>query len=108
MMATTAVFVDSTSPTTLTTQSLLLYPSLIDQTSLSDLPPLIRNRNYHAYRDVVTRTQLDQIILANALITRLTHFLYYAHTLLTQVVVNIGSTNNNVWEFSLLNQTAQE
>ena len=100
----TIAFVDHPPPP----QSLLLYPTLIDQTSLSDLAPLVRNRNYHAYRDAVTRTQLDQSILANALIARLTTLLYYAHTLLVRPVVNAGSSGDNTGDFSVLNQVTQE
>ena len=74
MMA-AAEFIDFPPPP----QSLLLYPTLIDQTSLSDLPPLIRNRNYHAHRDNITKIQLEQLILANALIARLSSVLFYAH-----------------------------
>jgi hypothetical protein len=103
MMATVA-FADHPSPP----QSLLLHPTLIDQTSLSDLAPLVRNRNYHAYRDTVTKTQLDRSILANALIARLTTLLYYAHTLLVRPVVNAGPSGDNTGDFSVLNQATQE
>ena len=103
MMA-TATFVDHPPPP----QSLLLYPSLIDQASLSDLASLVRNRNYHAYRDSVTRAQLDQIILANALITRLISFLYYAQTLLVRFIVNQNSTGNYRSDFTAINQATQE
>ena len=102
MMATAAF--DHPAPS----QFLLLYPTLIDQTSLSDLAPLVRNRNYHAYRDAVTRTQLDQSILANALIARLTTLLYYAYTLLVRPVVNAGPSGDNTGDFSALNQATQE
>jgi hypothetical protein len=103
MMA-TATFVDHPSPP----QSLLLYPTLIDQTTLSDLPPLVRNRNYHAHRDAVTRSQLDQIILANALFARLTSLLFYAHTLLVRVAIKSKPADDNASDFSVLNQGAHE
>jgi hypothetical protein len=103
MMATGA-FVDHLSPP----QSLLLYPTLIDQTTLNDLAPLARNRNYHAYRDALTRIQLDQSILANALITRLTSILYCAHTILARFFVNIRPSCDNSSDFSMLNETTQE
>ena len=96
-------FLDSVPP-----QSLLLYPSLIDQTSLSDLEQLVRNRNYHLYRDVVTRIQLDQLILANALITRLASLLYYAQTLLVRLVVNHSPANDNTSDFTVLTQAAHQ
>lgn len=105
MMATSvsSTYVDPSSP-----QSLLLYPTLIDMTVLSDLVPLFRNRNFHAHRDDVTRTQLDQLILADALLTRLSDLLRYAQSLLVRTVVDNGPTNNNIGEFATLNQTAQE
>lgn len=103
MMATEA-FVDHLSPP----QSLLLYPTLIDQTSLNDLAPLARNRNYHAYRDALTRIQLDQSILVNALITRFTSVLYYAHTIFARFIVNIRQSCDYSSDFSLLNETTQE
>jgi hypothetical protein len=96
-------FLDSVPP-----RSLLLYPSLIDQTSLSDLEQLVRNRNYHLYRDAVTRIQLDQLILANALITRLASLLYYAQTLLVRLVVNHSPANDNTSDFTVLTQAAHE
>src|SRR5579859_839937 len=98
-----AAFIDPSPP-----QSLLLYPSLIDTTTLTDLAQLVRARNYHAYRDTVTRLQLDQVILANALITRLASLLYYAQTLLVLLVVNHGPTNDNINEFVVVNQAAHE
>jgi len=100
----TSAFVDHLSPP----QSLLLYPTLIDQTSLNDLAPLVRNRNYHANRDALTRIQLDHSILANALITRLTSILYYAHTILARFIVNIRQSCDNSSDFSTLNETTQE
>jgi hypothetical protein len=84
--------------------ALLHFPPLIDETSLFDLATVVRDRNYHAYRNDVTRTQLDQVILATGLITRLTSLLYYTHTLLVRHVVETGNTNN----FSALNQASQD
>jgi hypothetical protein len=103
MMA-AAEFIDFPPPP----QSLLLYPTLIDQTSLSDLPPLIRNRNYHEHRNNITKIQLEQLILANALIARLTSVLYYAHSLLVRLVVNDHGSSGTGGDFSSLNQAAQE
>ena len=100
----TAEFIDYPPPP----HSLLLYPTLIDQTSLSDLPPLIRTRNYHAHRNNITKTQLEQLILANALIARLTSVLYYAHSLLMRLVINDRGSNAAGDDFSSLNQAAQE
>lgn len=96
-------YLDSVPPT-----SLLIYPTLIDQTSLADLQQLVRNRNYHLYHDVVTRMQLDQLILANALMTRLASLLYYAQTLLVRLVVNQSPANDNTSDFTVLTQAAHE
>jgi hypothetical protein len=98
-----SAFVDPSPP-----QSLLLYPSLIDQTTLVDLAQFVRGRNYHAYRDAVTRVQLDQVILANALIGRLASLLYYAQTLLVQLVVNNSPAHDNTSDFCTLTQATQE
>lgn len=103
MMA-TADFIDFPPPP----HSLLLYPTLIDQTSLSDLQPLIRTRNYHAHRNNITKTELEQLILANALIVRLTSVLYYAHSLLVRLVINDHGSKGTGDDFSCLNQAAQE
>src|SRR5271156_3702844 len=86
----------------------LHYPPLIDKVTVSDLVPLIRNRNYHRHRDELTRTQLHQIILANALISRLFSVLYYTHSLLVRLVVNYAAENDTSTDFSALNQTAQQ
>lgn len=98
-----AAFIDPSPP-----QSLLLFPTLIDQASLADLHELVRNRNYHAYRDAVTRVQLNELILANALITRLASLLYYAQTLLVRLVVEHTPAHNNTSDFVVLNQAAHE
>ena len=98
-----AAFIDPSPP-----QSLLLFPTLIDQTSLADLHELVRNRNYHAYRDAVTRVQLNELILANALITRLASLLYYAHTLLVRLVVEHTPAHDNTSDFVVLNQAAHD
>src|SRR6202022_4306666 len=89
-------------------QSLLLYPSLIDQTTLADLAQLVRACNYHAYKDNVTRIQLNQVILANALISRLASLLYYTQTLLVRLVVNNSPATDNTSDFCTLDQAAQE
>jgi hypothetical protein len=89
-------------------QSLLLYPSLVDQTTLADLAQFVRARNYHAYRDAVTRVQLNQVILANALIARLAGLLYYTQTLLVRLVVNNTRATDNTSDFCTINQAAQE
>ena len=103
MMA-TVEFIDLPPPP----HSLLVYPTLIDQISLSDLRPLIRNRNYHALRNNVTKIQLEQLILANALIARLTSVLYYAHSLLVRFLINNHGVNGAGGDFSALNQAAHE
>jgi hypothetical protein len=87
---------------------LLHFPPLIDETSLFDLATVVRDRNYHAYRNDVTRNQLDQVILANGLITRLTSLLYYTHTLLVRPVVEAGLATDNTNNFSALNQASQD
>lgn len=86
----------------------LHYPPLIDKVTVSDLLPLIRNRNYHRHRDELTKTQLHQIILANALISRLVSILYYTHSLLVRLVVNYAAENDTSADFSALNQAAQQ
>ena len=101
--APTPTFVDPSLP-----QSLLLFPTLIEQTSLSDLQNLVRNRNYHAYRDAVTRVQLNEVILANALVTRLASLLYYAQTLLVRLLVEHSPAHDNTSDFVVLNQAAHE
>jgi hypothetical protein len=88
--------------------SLLHFPPLIDETSLYDLANVVRDRNYHAYRNDVTRAQLDQIILANGLITRLASLLFYTHTLLVRHVVETGLATDSTNNFSALNQASQE
>src|SRR5579862_3608765 len=96
-------FVDPPAP-----HSLLLYPALNDQNTLSDLALQVRNRNYHEYRDVVTRVQLDQLLLANALIARLASVLYYVQTSLVRIIAENASAGDNPWEFSGINEAAHE
>jgi hypothetical protein len=88
--------------------ALLHFPPLIDHTSLFDLATVVRDRNYHAYRNDVTRNQLDQVILANGLITRLSSLLYYTHTLRVRHVVETGLATDNTNNFSALNQASQD
>jgi len=88
--------------------SLLHFPPLIDETSLYQLANVVRDRNYHAYRNDATRAQLDQVILANGLITRLISVLYYAHTLLVRHIVETGLATDNTNNFSALNEASQD
>jgi len=88
-------------------QSLLLYPALIDQTTPADLSLQLRNRNYNEYRDIVTGIQLDRLLLANALVARLASVLYYAQTLLVQLIVQ-NTTSGDISEFSVINEATQD
>jgi hypothetical protein len=67
-----------------------------------------RNRNYHEHRDAVTRVQLDQLLLANALITRLASLLYYVQTLLVRLIVNNASPTGTINDFSGITEAAHD
>jgi len=104
MAAATFVFDQACPPAS----SLLHFPALIDETSLYDLANVVRDRNYHVYRNDVTRAQLDHVILANGLITRLISVLCFAHNLLIRHIVETGLATDNTNNFSALNEASQD
>jgi hypothetical protein len=87
-------------------RSLLLYPSLVDQTTLSDLVVELRNCSYHEHRNFVTRVHLNRLLLANALIARLASVLYYVQTLLVRFIVNNTAASTDLNDFAGITEAA--